>query len=187
MRHTIIFVQSFPRWHLPRLYSPWWASAFSNCEGFAARVLMTQYHCQIQPSTSWNGGLHFGLFHPQRSCLHYNEQNVLHPLQFTRCTNVHYLALVVHSYSSFWDLLSALCWYRWTLVCIHIKIYPSFNNHYKCKHESKWREVKNKTWKLKQGKEKERENYPHNSQCGPIGLWDVNDPTLSRQLAHRWW
>jgi hypothetical protein len=30
-------------------------------------------------------------------------------------------------------------------------------------------------------------SYPHNRLRRPIGVWDVEDPTLSRQLAHRWW
>jgi hypothetical protein len=29
-------------------------------------------------------------------------------------------------------------------------------------------------------------SYPRNRPWKPIGLWDVKDPTLSRQSAHRW-
>jgi hypothetical protein len=31
-----------------------------------------------------------------------------------------------------------------------------------------------------------KESYPRNRQWRPIGLWDVKDPTLSRQSSH-WW
>jgi hypothetical protein len=31
-----------------------------------------------------------------------------------------------------------------------------------------------------------KRSYPHNRPWRPIGLWDVKDPTLSRQSAHRW-
>jgi hypothetical protein len=30
-------------------------------------------------------------------------------------------------------------------------------------------------------------SYACNRSWRPIGLWDVEDPTLSRQSAHRWW
>jgi hypothetical protein len=29
-------------------------------------------------------------------------------------------------------------------------------------------------------------NYPQNRPRSSIGLWDIKDPTLSKQLAHRW-
>jgi hypothetical protein len=29
-------------------------------------------------------------------------------------------------------------------------------------------------------------SYPRNRPCKPIGFWDVEDPTLSRQSARRW-
>jgi hypothetical protein len=32
----------------------------------------------------------------------------------------------------------------------------------------------------------ERWSYPCNRRWRPIGLWDVEAPTFSRQLAHRW-
>jgi hypothetical protein len=31
-----------------------------------------------------------------------------------------------------------------------------------------------------------KSSYPRNRPWRPIGLWDVKDPTLSRQSAHRW-
>jgi hypothetical protein len=30
-------------------------------------------------------------------------------------------------------------------------------------------------------------SYPHNRLWRSIGLWDVKDPTLYRQSAHKWW
>jgi hypothetical protein len=33
---------------------------------------------------------------------------------------------------------------------------------------------------------KRKRSYPRNIPWRPIGLWDVKDPTLSRQSAHRW-
>jgi hypothetical protein len=33
----------------------------------------------------------------------------------------------------------------------------------------------------------EVKSYPRNRPWRPIELWDVEDPTLSRQSAHRWW
>jgi hypothetical protein len=32
-----------------------------------------------------------------------------------------------------------------------------------------------------------RYSYSRNKPWRPIGLWDVKDPTLSRQSAYRWW
>jgi hypothetical protein len=29
-------------------------------------------------------------------------------------------------------------------------------------------------------------NYPHYRPWRPVGLYDIKDPTLSRQSAHRW-
>jgi translation initiation factor 2 alpha subunit (eIF-2alpha) len=29
-----------------------------------------------------------------------------------------------------------------------------------------------------------KKSYPHNRPWRPIGLWDVKDPTLSKQSAH---
>jgi hypothetical protein len=33
---------------------------------------------------------------------------------------------------------------------------------------------------------RQRYSYPFNVPWRPIGLWDVKDPTFSRQSAHRW-
>jgi hypothetical protein len=35
-------------------------------------------------------------------------------------------------------------------------------------------------------KERKKWSYPCNRPWRPIGLWDAEDPTLSRQSAHRW-
>jgi hypothetical protein len=35
-------------------------------------------------------------------------------------------------------------------------------------------------------KKKKKKRYPYNRPWRPIGLWDVEAPTFSRQSAHRW-
>jgi hypothetical protein len=44
--------------------------------------------------------------------------------------------------------------------------------------------AKNAYWNSLFSKNLKKKKYPHNTPWRPIGLWDVKDPTLSRQLAH---
>jgi hypothetical protein len=86
---------------------------------------------------------------------------------------------------------SVICQSVVIIVCSSISMYIQFTfcvTHSSQLNTIKYNRIKNLRCVVHSynKKNKKIKSYPRNRPWRPVGLWDVKDPTLSRQSAHRW-